>query len=127
MYQVKPIHRKAVAGILVAAVLMAGAFAYSQAYDPSQELPKPTVLQKRLEKLGRGLSNVLFGWTEIPLTWNEHIQRKRPLTEIIATGTVKGTAKAFIRTGTGVYEVFTFYFKNPSGDYEPIIEPDYLF
>lgn len=127
MRGVDAVHSKAIALVLVACVFLAGGFVYGQAYDPSQELPKPTVMQKRLEKLGRGLSNILFGWTEIPLTWHRHVQLQRPLTEIVTTGTVKGTTKAFMRTGTGVYELFTFYVRNPSGTYEPILEPEYLF
>jgi putative exosortase-associated protein (TIGR04073 family) len=106
---------------------MAATAAAPQSYDPDQDLPHPTQWQKRVEKLGRGLSNVFFGWSELPLAWHRGIQQQRPLTQIITHSTVVGTSRFFIRTGIGVYEVFSFYTSNPNGKYEPMLEPEYLF
>lgn len=107
--------------------LLAGTLAQAQSYDPDQDLPDPTKFQRRIEKLGRGLSNVLFGWAELPLQWNDGVQMQRPLTEILVTDTIKGTTKSFMRMGIGVYEFFTFYWDTGDRDYEPVLEPDYLF
>ena len=112
---------------LVTVFSWSGTLALAQSYDPDQDIPKPTSLQKRMNKLGRGFSNVLFGWTEIPVTWYERMKQGKPLTYLLSTAPVLGTTRAFMRTGVGVYEVFTFYIKNPSGDYEAILEPEYLF
>jgi putative exosortase-associated protein (TIGR04073 family) len=101
--------------------------AFAQSYDPSQDLPQPTVWQKRIDKFGRGISNILFGWTEIPLTIDEKIKQGKPLTYIVANAPIVGTVKAFMRTGVGVYEVFTFAGTKPERNYEPILEPEYLF
>jgi putative exosortase-associated protein (TIGR04073 family) len=113
--------------VLVIATMVATTSASAQSYDPNQDIPHPTKLQKRLEKLGRGLSNVLFGWSEIPLAWDRGIQHGQPLTQILAHGTVVGTTKFFMRLGIGIYEVFGFYTENPKGGYDPMIEPEYLF
>lgn len=113
--------------VLVALFGLNSGLAMAQSYDPQQDIPKPTVWEKRLNKLGRGLSNVLFGWTEIPLTWHRKIEYGRPLTEIVATGSVIGFSRFLIRTGTGVYEMVTFPVSSEERKYEAIIEPAYLF
>lgn len=118
---------RTVAIVAAVAIILTSSFAFAQSYDPNQDLPKPTKLQKRLNKLGRGLSNVLFGWTEIPVTWDQKMKQGKPLTYLLSTAPVLGTSRAFMRTGTGVYELFTFYWSNPQGDYEAILEPDYIF
>ena len=92
---------------LAAMFLFEGGVALAQSYDPDQDIPRPTMLQKRLNKLGRGLANVVFGWTEIPLTWHRQIIAQKPLTHIITTGTVMGTTRAGMRMGVGVYEIVT--------------------
>lgn len=107
--------------------MLAATVAVPQSYDPDQGLPKPTLWEKRLQKLGRGMSNVLFGWTEIPLAWHRQIQLQRPFTQIVTHGTVVGTSKFFIRTGIGVYETFSFYTSGKNQQYAPLIEPEYLF
>ena len=115
------------AAVVLSAVFLSSSFAYAQSYDPDQDLPKPTMLQKRLNKMGRGLSNFLFGWTEIPVTWNTKMKQGKPLTYLLTTAPILGASKGVMRMGTGVYEFFTFYFRNPGGDFEPILEPEYIF
>ncbi len=114
-------------GLAVAMLVVCGGSTLAQSYDPDQDIPKPTVFQKRIEKLGRGLTNILFGWTEIPLTWHDGVQRHKALTEIIGTSTIKGITKALLRTGTGVYETVTFPADTNQNAYEPMLEPEYLF
>lgn len=116
-----------VACMVAVAFILSGADAMAQSYDPSQDLPQPTKWQKRIEKLGRGVSNVLFGWTEIPLTMDEKIDQGKPLTYILTTAPIVGTVKAILRTGVGGYEIVTFAGTKPERNYEPILEPAYLF
>ena len=119
--------RGRIVAVFVACVILAGATAAPQSYDPDQDLPKPTVWQKRLEKLGRGVSNILFGWSEIPIAWNQQIVQQRPLTEILTHGTIVGTSRFLMRTGIGVYETVSFFTSSKKRKYEPFLEPEYLF
>ncbi|MFP6582220.1 MAG: exosortase system-associated protein, TIGR04073 family, partial [Candidatus Hydrogenedentota bacterium] len=80
-----------------------------------------------VEKLGRGLSNILFGWSEIPVTWDRKMKQGKGLTYLLSTAPVMGAVRAFMRTGIGVYEVFTFPVDTGDRNYEPILEPEYLF
>jgi putative exosortase-associated protein (TIGR04073 family) len=116
-----------IAALLIASILLPGPIAFSQSYDPDQELPVPTLFEKRIEKLGRGISNILFGWTEIPLTWDRKMKQGKSFTYLFSTAPVIGLVRAGMRTGIGVYEIFTFPVDNGERNYEPIIEPDYLF
>ncbi|MCH7910919.1 MAG: exosortase system-associated protein, TIGR04073 family [Candidatus Hydrogenedentes bacterium] len=113
--------------VVVVAVFLSSSLACAQSYDPEQDIPQPTMLQKRMNKLGRGLSNFFFGWTEIPVTWNQKMKQGKPLTYLFTTAPVLGTTKMFMRMGTGAYEFLTFYSRNPSGSYDPILEPEYIF
>ncbi len=74
-------------------------------YADIQAPPGSTYTSSR--KLGRGISNILFGITEIPeqiVRKNESYGRKAGYTY----GLVDGTSRAFRRIGYGFYEVFTF-------------------
>lgn len=113
--------------VCTGALALATAGSMAQSYDPDQDLPKPTTWGKRVDKLGRGVSNVLFGWAELPKSWHVGVQREHPLTEIIATDTIKGVSKALIRTGIGVYETVTFFSDTSDNAYDTILEPEYLF
>lgn len=61
-------------------------------------------------KMTRGLTNVLFGWTEIvqtPVYWAQPIDRG-PISAVFV-GVPYGIVRALGRTVVGVYEVATFY------------------
>ena len=74
------------------------------------------------EKMSRGVKNALFGWTEIPKTIISTTKESNPIIGI-TIGTLKGIAKAFPRTVSGIADVVTF----PVGDYKkPLINPDPL-
>ena len=120
-------HKKTVAWICLCAFVLSSGTVFAQHYDPDQEIPKPTMMEKRVSKLGRGVTNFFFGWAEIPKAWHQGVQRQQPLTEIIGTNTIKGFTKAVIRMGGGVYETATFYWDTEKNAYEPIFEPEYLF
>ena len=90
-----------------------------QGHDRVDELMLHYNLHPAFEKLGRGVSNTLFGWTEIPL--NIH-QRYAPTDTggSFLTGAVIGVFKGLVRTGVGVYETVTFFLPYPE-DYVPIL------
>jgi len=113
--------------LLVIASVAICPMATAQSYDPDQDIPHPTKFQKRLEKMGRGLSNILFGWAEIPLAWDRGVQQQRPLTQILTHGTIVGTTKFFMRFGIGIYEFFGFWDNHDEVGYGPLVEPEYLF
>ncbi len=72
-------------------------------------------------KLGRGFSNVLFGVLEIPKAMI-NINREYGGAAGITWGTLLGTKRFFIREVVGVYEIFTFWFRQGT-----IIEPEFPF
>ena len=58
-------------------------------------------------KLGRGLSNMLFGFTELPYTIATMNDREGNSTTA-AYGVVKGLGRSLFRFGVGWYETVTF-------------------
>ena len=69
-------------------------------------------------KLGRAVSNILYGVMEIP----EQIVRKTDSHGRKAGysyGVVDGTRRSFRRLGYGVYELFTFYCPTYHGTFKP--------
>lgn len=71
-----------------------------------------------MRKLGRGISNVLYGIMEIP----EQMVRKTESQGRKAGwsyGVVDGTNKSLRRFGYGIYEIFTFYCPTYHGTYKP--------
>jgi len=76
-------------------------------------------LQPAFEKLGRGLSNALFGWLELPL----NIDQRYSTSDVIGsslTGATVGTFKGAVRMGVGVYETVTFFLPYPE-HFAPIL------
>lgn len=119
--------KTAISGLLILALCLSTTLATAQSYDPDQELKPPTVFEKRVEKFGRGLGNILFGWVEIPVTMHKKMRQGKGLQYLLSTAPVMGTVRAFMRTGVGFYEVFTFPADSAENNYEPILEPEYLF
>jgi putative exosortase-associated protein (TIGR04073 family) len=74
-------------------------------------------------KLGRGITNAVTGWLEIPKhtlvgTFNCNVN---PL-EGLAVGFIRGTGRAIERTGVGIYEAVTF----PLPGFGPLLCPEYV-
>ncbi|MFP4500969.1 MAG: exosortase system-associated protein, TIGR04073 family [Candidatus Hydrogenedentota bacterium] len=113
--------------LLIGVFLVQGPLAVAQDFNPDQDLPKPTGMEKALTKLGRGISNILLGWAEIPVTWDRSLNKGKPLGYLVGVAPVLGTARAVIRTGTGVFEVVSFPFSDEDVNYEAVLEPDYIF
>lgn len=116
-----------VALLLAATILVQPLAVYAQNYNPDEDLPKPTGFEKSLTKLGRGLSNIMFGWAELPMTFDRKLKEGKPFAYLFGVVPVLGTARAFMRTGTGFYEVVSFPFTDKSVNYEAVLEPDYIF
>ena len=117
----------AIAIIVAMAAPAAHIFAEPLTYDPDNEIPAPTGVEKALTKLGRGLSNVVLGWAEIPVTWDKKLKEGKPLGYLVGVAPVLGTGRAVMRTGTGVFEIATFPFSDRDVNYDAILEPDYVF
>lgn len=112
---------------VVVALLLQTVPVGAQLYDPDKDLPKPTGLEKSLTKLGRGFSNILLGWAEIPVTFDKKYKEGKPLGYLVGVVPVLGTARALMRTSTGVFEAVTFPFSNEDVNFEAVLEPDYIF
>lgn len=118
------------AGLLVIAVILATLLSmpvHAQLYNPEVDLPKPTGMEKALTKMGRGISNILFGWAEIPMTFDKNLKKGKPLGFLVGVTPVLGGARAVMRTGTGVFETVTFPFSDRDVNYNAVLEPEYLF
>ena len=116
-----------VAMVLVAAVTLSTVAAFAESYDPDQQIATPTGFEMRMTKLGRGLSNVLLGWAEIPVTFDQKLKEGKPLGYLVGVVPVLGTTRALLRTGTGVFEMFTFPSSDLEVNFAPILEPEYIF
>lgn len=79
-----------------------------------------------VEKLSRGLSNMLTFPCEIPYQISQ-TNKQNGLTAAIGYGTIKGIFMAGARALAGVYEVVTFPVPAP-GNFDPILtDPEFFF
>ena len=69
-------------------------------------------------KLGRALSNIAFGATEIFQNPSE-INEREGSSAAASYGVVKGVGRFFARFGFGVYELATFPFPTTRSSYRP--------
>jgi putative exosortase-associated protein (TIGR04073 family) len=96
----------------------------SQAQVNEDVYRENTDIQKMFHKLGRGVSNVLLGWVEIPKNIAREWRNTEPFTGTIV-GLIKGVGWAVARTLSGVYEVISFPFPVPR-DYQPLMYPEFV-
>ncbi len=113
--------------VVTAALLLPAMPVVAQMYNPDEDLPKPTRLEKSLTKLGRGLSNIFLGWAELPMALDRDIKQGKSFGHLIGVAPVLGTAKAVMRTGTGVFETISFPVSDKTVNFEPILEPEFIF
>jgi len=71
-------------------------------------------------KLGRGISNVLYGITELPYTMAT-VNEREGNSAGFGVGIVKGLGRSFFRFGIGWYEIVTF----PAPCYKSSYRPPY--
>ena len=86
-----------------------------------------TWAQDPIHKAGRGLTNLLTGWIEIPKQIHLGIQEHNPLTGA-GKGMLKGAGLTLLRGGLGLYEAVTFplpYPKAFASPYESLELHDY--
>ena len=111
-------------------VIMSGIFLFLSHAKFALASNAPAVAPDRMDyatgvgkKLGRGASNLAFGWLEIP----KGIQDVGDNNNFIAGltwGPLVGIGKAIQRTAAGVYEVATFPVPVPK-NFGPLVEPDF--
>lgn len=97
---------------LIAAFLCLGSLAYGDIHTP------PGAQYNSSRKLGRAISNILYGFTEIPeqiVRQNDSLGRKAGW----SYGVVNGTQRAFKRLSYGFYELFTFHCPTYKGTFKP--------
>ena len=76
-------------------------------------------VQPAMTKLGRGLSNFLLGWLEVPLNTRRYYTRKDTVGSSLA-GAAVGAFKGAVRTGVGLYETVTFFLPYPE-HFRPVL------
>ena len=109
MLNIPPVMKKL---ILAATFLCLGGIAYGDIQAP------PGAKYTSSRKLGRAISNILYGVTEIP----EQIVRRNATDGGNAGwshGLVEGTQRMFSRMGYGFYELFTFHCPTYKGTFKP--------
>ena len=80
-----------------------GAAAYADIQQP------PMMDQGPTRKFGRGFSNLVFGFMEVPATI-ENTYESEGTTGAFGFGLTKGLGRMFFRMGVGTYEMITFPF-----------------
>src|SRR5207249_11018570 len=96
----------------ITAVAGLASIAFAEIQDPPSNDYGPT------RKLGRGVSNFLFGWSELPVTVatiNEHEGNSAAA----GYGVVRGVGRSFARFGVGIYEVLAWPSPAHRGTYLP--------
>ncbi len=80
-----------------------------------------------LRKCGRGVSNILFGWVDIPAEMNRVKAAPGNTSEAgsLIVGSLKGIFKMMGRMAAGVYEVCTFPIPVPA-QYDPVVDPEFV-
>ena len=101
-------------------LLLAVGFAAS---SPGDIQSPPAADYGPTRKLGRGLSNFLFGWSEIPVTI-ARINTREGNSAAAGYGVVRGTSRAFVRFGVGFYEALLWPIPVYKDTYYPVLRSD---
>ena len=102
---------------LAAALFLAFAISSSaDIQDPPSNDYGPT------RKLGRGISNVVFGIAELPVSI-ARVNSREGNAAAASYGVVRGVGRSWMRFHTGLAEVFSFPFPANRGTYYPILKP----
>ena len=78
----------------------------------------PAWAQDPIHKMGRGVTNVLTGWIELPKQIHLGRQEENPVAGL-GWGLLKGAGLALLRSGVGLYEALTFPLPYPKGFASP--------
>ena len=87
--------------------------------DRVDELMGRYNLHPAFEKLGRGASNALLGWLEIPTSIQQRYSKSDTASSTL-TGLAYGLFKGAVRTAVGAYEAATFFLPYPE-NFAPIL------
>ena len=104
---------------LLSAALVLGfaTFSFADIQDPPSNDYGPT------RKLGRGLSNLVFGIAELPTTIAK-INEREGNSAAAGYGVVRGVGRSYMRFQAGLVEIFTFPFPVNRGTYYPLLPSD---
>ena len=102
----------------VALVLVFTATSFADIQDPPANEYGPT------RKLGRGLSNVAFGWAEFPVQI-ARVNDREGNSAAFGYGLVRGLGRTYMRFHAGLWEMFSFPFPVNHGTYRPILPSHY--
>jgi putative exosortase-associated protein (TIGR04073 family) len=104
---------------LVAAGLLITIAAVCRAdiHDPPSNSYGPT------RKLGRGVSNLLFGIAELPFTV-ANVNDREGNSAAAGYGVVRGVGRSVMRMQAGVFEILTWPIPVVRGTYMPVLESD---
>lgn len=109
---------RVLSAMALSAFLCASAWAYAEK-SPS-DISREDYGTAASEKLGRGISNVAFGWLDIP-KGIESVGQEHNFLAGLTWGPIYGTGQALKRTLVGAYEVVTFPVPQ-----EPIVRPEFV-
>lgn len=98
-------------------ILLCAGFAASSLADIQDP---PAADHGPTRKLSRGLGNMAFGWSEIPVTIGK-LNREEGNSAAASYGVVRGAGRAFARFGVGFYEALLWPFPLYKGTYCPVL------
>ncbi len=104
--------------LIAAALLLAVApVCRADIHDPPSNDYGPT------RKLGRGISNLLFGITELPHEIAK-VNDREGNSAAAGYGVVRGVGRSGLRMGAGIFEILTWPIPAVRGTYFPVLESD---
>jgi putative exosortase-associated protein (TIGR04073 family) len=86
-------------------------------HDPPSNDYGPT------RKLGRGISNLVFGISELPTTIAQ-VNDREGNSAAAGYGVVRGVGRSVLRMQAGVFEILTWPIPVVRGTYMPVLESD---
>ena len=86
-------------------------------HDPPSNRQGPT------RKLGRAVSNILYGWSELPTTVAK-VNDVEGNSAAAGYGVVRGVGRSVMRMQAGIFELLTFPIPVVRGSYFPVLESD---
>ncbi|MFZ4482609.1 MAG: exosortase system-associated protein, TIGR04073 family [Chthoniobacterales bacterium] len=98
--------------LTLVALVLTSAVALADIQQPPSSDNGPT------RKLGRGLGNICFGFTELPDSMLS-VNYMEGNNAAFSYGVVRGLARGFARLGYGLYDVFLFPIPSYKGTYAP--------
>ena len=103
--------------LTVALVLGFATSSFADIQDPPSNDYGPT------RKLGRGLSNLVFGIAELPTTIAK-INEREGNSAAAGYGVVRGLGRSYMRVQSGLFEFLTFPFPTTRRTYYPLLRRD---